>query len=244
MSLHVIALVRNEMHRFFPSALASWTSFADEVHVLDDSSDDGSYEFARDFGVHVVRREEEPMWGREASAREELLRLGWAEARVDDYIFVLDADMTPARDPKVLLEAGRDGVLFGLYDLWKEDSDGRLWYREDEMWRGHLFPRIWMIRKRASLRFDEFSFGSRGMHVGHFPRNLDFDTLTYAPEDFSLLHHAYVNEEVRAAKYEDYAKVASDLHESERIHARSIMDPHPRLIELPFEPELRLRCES
>ena len=237
MALITLALVRNEMSRFLPHALRAWASFSDEILILDDGSTDESATYARAFGAHVSHRTRAPAaWGAEAAARMDLFRFGWANTRVDDYIMILDADMTPARDPRVFMRTGADAILFNLYDLWRVDDEGRLFYREDGAWQAHRFPRVWMVRRTAQP-FEDFAWHERSIHVGHLPLNLNLETLAYAPPDHGLLHYAYVTEELREAKYEAYARIASTLTDFELSHARSILSP-PILHELPFTPEI------
>ena len=256
MSLLVLALVKNEMERFLPSALRAWATFADDVIILDDSSTDGSRETAEAFGAHVFRREtSEAAWGREATARKALFDLGWAHARIDDYLLVLDADMTPAKDPRVLMESEADAVAFNLYDIWKVERqevwdhtcnpprhDGtseRIFYRADGAWKAHLLPRVWMWKKTRTPA-DVFMWTKRGVHCGHLPNNIEFASLAYAPPDHGLLHMAYATPELRADKYAAYARVASDLTDFEIAHARSIMDEKVELKELTFVPDFAL----
>ncbi len=224
------------MQRFWPSALEAWSSFADEIIVLDDGSTDGTYEYAQDYAL-VERRTDIPAWGAEASARQELFELAWGVTAVGDYIIWLDADMVPARNPRILMDAGTDGVLFCLYDLWRQDR--RLWYREDRFWRGHHHARLWMVRRTARR---DFEWNTRGIHTGHLPVDFPCESYAYAPMDYSLLHYAYINEELRQEKYERYMSVKDELTDFEKEHAATILDEQPHLVHLTPQPELTL-CE-
>lgn len=237
----VASMVKDELGRFLPSALHAWAKFAHEIVILDDNSGDGSREFAEDFGARVVPRGgDDPLaWGNETPARRALFEAAWEFTRVGDYIFWLDADMVPARDPRPLVETEADGIFFRLYDLW---STSPLTYREDSFWRGHLFPRLWLLRKQ-DRPISSFRWSGRGIHSGHLPEGLDLVQMAYAPEDFSLLHYAYSEPDLREEKYAAYASVSTELTEFERSHAVSIMDESPRVLRLPFEPSITLeRC--
>ena len=236
--INVATLVKDEMSRFFPDALKAWSTFASDIIVLDDGSTDGSKEHAKEFGAFVVERSDAPLsaWGAETPARAALFEAAWKFTRYDDFILWLDADMVPAKDPSLFATPDVDAVAFVLYDMWNERE-----FREDAFWRGHLFPRLWMIRKRKGAEPSEgWKWSGRGIHSGHLPENFTYDSLLYAPKDYGLLHYAYVTPELREDKYARYASVSSDLTTFERDHAISIMDPSPSLVHLSFTPELRL----
>ena len=242
MKILVAALIKNEAERFLPSALKAWGSFADKILILDDNSEDESVFIAQAAGAEVVSRNVTiDAWGAESSAREHL----WLEAvkrtEIGDYIFILDADMTPVKNPVKLLEGEPSAIAFPLFDLWAEYSDGMLMYREDGLWQyGLSHPRIWMAR-REEEPLDGWKFNTRGVHCGHLPVNLDYDNIIFAPQDYGLLHYAYLDSELRNGKFKQYYDVKEQLDERERAHAQSILDQNPKMKVLEFEPELRLR---
>ena len=237
MALHVASMIRNEADRFLAPALAAWSSFADDIHILDDSSTDDSVAICKSFGANVTHAEGgELAWGREAPKRARLFELAWDIARIDDYILVLDADMVPARSPRPLTASEADAIFFVLFDLW---SLAPLAYREDDWWRGHLHPRLWMVKK-THARATPWEWSARGIHTGHFPLNLTVKSHLFAPRDHALLHYAYATPELREDKYIAYASVATQLSEHELAHARSILDDAPTTYALDFEPEYTL----
>lgn len=236
--LIVACLARNEASRFLPSALKAWSSFASEIVLLDDNSDDATPEIAITAGASVYFINSElPMWGREASARAKLWECALLHAEPGDYVFILDADMTPACDPRPLLASSPDAVAFVLYDLWSPDA-----YRTDSYWRGHLVPRVW-IAKVPHAPTGGWKWSERGVHTGHFPENLAFERIVTAPADMGLLHFAYASPELRARKHFQYARIAEQLSEAEWAHADSIL-AEPTLAPLPFIPQYTLQLEK
>jgi glycosyltransferase involved in cell wall biosynthesis len=150
--LIVATLVRNEADRFLPSAVEAWSRFADWIVAVDDGSSDLTGEVLRRAGASVYRRpggEGEPAWGRESAARALLWERANAEARPGDYIFVLDADMVPARSPRPLLETNPDTVAFNLYDLWQAEPP---LFRDDGPWGAHSHWRAWIAGRILGAR--------------------------------------------------------------------------------------------
>lgn len=238
--LIVCCLAKNEASRFWRSALEAWWQFADDIIVLDDGSTDGTDVIAVEARALIIARETlTSAWGNEAPARGQLWALALEKAEPGDWIFVLDADMTPARDPKPLLEANADAIAFKLYDLWTPST-----YRSDHFWKGHLFPRVWLV-KRPEEPAEGWKWPERGIHCGHFPRNLAFQKRPMAaPEDYSLLHYAYSTPELRSQKLDQYLAVHDQLSDFELRHALSITDAEPQLEPLPFEPQYRLEIAN
>ena len=235
--LLVAALVRNEAGRFLPSALAAWQDFADDVLILDDNSTDNTRELARSFGCIVHKRDSEPMWGRESLARQQLFDLACQHTQPGDYVFVLDADMTPARNPRSMMLNQPGAVAFRLFDMWSPRM-----YRDDAYWNAHNHPRIWMFRRPER---SDWTWNDRGIHCGHLPSNFTIDRQSaVAPWDMGILHFAYSDPELRAAKYAQYASQFHQLGPHEQRHAESIMDPNPRLVPLYFECEYGLVKED
>jgi len=176
------------------------------------------------------------MWGAESSARQELWRLGVASGAT--WLFVLDADMVPACDPRKLLHPSADAVAFRLFDLWNLHPP---LYRDDGYWRAHAVPRTWMVKNPGPGFAD--AWPERGIHCGHLPLNIEIERQIFAPLEHSLLHLAYSDKDSRAAKAEQYAAKAMQLTQMEQQHAASITDSFVKLKPLPIPVEYPLRKE-
>lgn len=240
MKLLVASMVKDE-ETIITSSVAAWSSFADEVLLLDDGSEDRTVEKAKEEGAVVVSAESGGTWGEEAPLRKELWDRACERTVPGDWIFILDADMVPSKDPRLLCI--KDAVAFPLFDLWTEYSDGMLMYREDAMWQGHLNPRVWLV-KRVEEPEEGWQWNPRGVHCGHLPLNYDVASFTIAPSDYGLLHYAYVDSERRNKKFLQYKRLWSQLSPREQFHARSILEPCPPLKTLKHSPEYTLAYTS
>lgn len=246
MKITIACMAKNEASRYWRGVLEVWRSFADRLILLDDNSEDATIAIAREVfglnGVRVVHRSGDAAWGKESPARKRLYDAAISDTRPGDVIFVLDADMIPARSPRPLFESiDEPGVAFAfsLYDLWSLDP---LLYREDNFWYGHQRPRVWAMT-RPSDAFEPVWY-ARGIHCGHFPINIETPRIVCAPRDFSLLHGAYATPELREAKFRQYEAVQPQLSVMEWLHAESILTPNPNLVALPFDPEYELKLEA
>lgn len=232
MKLVVACVARNEAHRYLRSALECWNDFADEVVLLDDCSEDGTAELAREAGAVVkVRDADAPrLWGAERAARAELYEL--AMSREPDWVFWLDADMCPSHDPRPHME-GAVGLAFRLYDLWSLDP---LRYRCDGFWTAHDTHRPWAAS--AEILPEEAKWPDRGIHTGHMPLNLGLNGRHWRglePQHAMLLHYGYVDPEERVEKAASYLDL-DELHPVERAHAVSITR-NALLAPLPVAPD-------
>lgn len=239
-ALVVASLVRNEAGKYWKSALDAWGEFADRILVLDDNSTDKTAKiaYAHPKVECVQRYGEDVAWGAESSARRELWDYAFGETQVGDYILWLDADMVPLGDPRELMHPGCDTYYFALYDLWGQDANGRLVYRDDAFWSAHYRPRPWMIRRPSRFNAE---WNTRGIHSGHLPKNWLAGCGMYAPPSHSLLHYGYYDERDRATKVADYLNVSHQLNDAQQAHARSIVDESPPLKPLLTNPSWTLK---
>ena len=260
--LIVSCLAKNEASKYWKSCIDAWSQFADKILVLDDSSTDETREVALQSPIVTLatRDPSESAWGAESPARALQWQMAMEHSSEGDFIFVLDADMVPANDPRDLLNDECDTYFFALYDLWDSlsivrcqhdapyclaaqecECPGihRLYYRDDHFWQGHNNARAWMVRRPPDSFVAEW--GGRGIHCGHLPPNWRATAPYFAPRDYSLLHYAYADARDREAKWTQYSEVGKLLSTSEFTHAQSILDPNPSLKLLPLVPRWPLQ---
>lgn len=231
MNITTATIVRNEAGKFLPEALSIWGEFSSRILVLDNDSEDNTREVAEAAGAEVLHAPGR-MWGNESHFRKLLFDEARARTPEDGWIFILDADMVPTRDPTPLFETAAAGLAFPLYDVWYVYSDGFVTYREDNFWQGHTHPRLWAVKNSPEF-FVNPEWPPRGIHCGHFPINTALPSVLYAPADYGLLHFAYSTPELRVEKYKQYAETASLLSPIEKAHVASILEPNPRTKNLP-----------
>lgn len=236
-------LARNEADRFLRSSIKAWEAFSDRIILLDDASTDNTAEIASEMGCTVLPREGETAWGKEVSARAELWQALIDHSEPGDWLVIMDADQTPANNPWTMFQYAGDAIAFRLFDLWAQDCEGILYYRDDGYWKAHEHPRVWAVRHPMNAP-SEWQWSDRGVHCGHLPLNVPTSRILYTPLEYSILHYAYVSPELREAKATQYASVSTQLSLHETAHAGSILDPHPTLHALPFTPTLTLEYAS
>ena len=200
--LHIAALVAHDSP-FISQAQAAWECFSSSIIIHTDEGE-GSW--------HERENEERSaLWSKVCKA-----------TPVGDMVLILDDDMVPARDPRDLIHPHVDAVAFAHYDLWGYDP---LTYRHDHMWTAHMRPRVWAVKMYPDMHLH--TYPDRSIHCGHLPRQLPLANVIVAPDEYSLLHHAYASPQLRESKHEQYGERHSDLTADEREHVASIIDDDP-----------------
>lgn len=210
-------LVKNEADKYLERVLNRCLEFSDKVLVLDDGSTDGSDRIAWRLGCEVKQRSGAEMWGNEAPARAELWDWGVQESG-SGWLLVADADMLLYGDPRPLtLSTQCNAWAWPLWDCWQDER----YFRSDGFWKGHENPRTWMVKPSAMNGLTP-QWPSRGLHTGHFPLNFPYNVAVRP--DFGWIHLAYVTQEHRQKKLQQYLEKSDQLSEWEAAHARSVGD--------------------
>lgn len=196
-------LARNEADRYLREVLTNVSLLCDDIVLVDDNSTDGTVEMAREFDAKVLALDSiDGWWGKaEAPARAMLWNAAVAEAGLDGWVYVADADHILAevtrQDLHQLARASHvNAWAWPLWDCW----DSPVQHRVDGYWVGWAYPRPWMAKAYPAPDFQP-SWSRQGLHVGHFPSNYPF---AYGVAPGGIQHLGYVKAADRAAKAAKY----------------------------------------
>lgn len=202
-------VVRNELDRYLEATVSWLASLVDDLHIHDDRSDDGTYEYLRDRGLSVSQRSSAPTW----AEHEGMFRArGWYQMnraltpREGDWILCLDADelllgTQPCDTRAVLAEevafaVARDisAITFDVGETYRFEGATPM-IRVDGYWQHITACRLVAWRPEGV-----FAVGRQG--GGSVPRDwINFD---YTSPTLALLHLGYARPEDRTAKYQRY----------------------------------------
>lgn len=229
--VHVAMILRNEMARHLKKAAECATEVAalngGRFIVTDDRSDDGTYEFMREFTTRIQRFDHPMFMKNEGVARQ--LHYEWISTHVQpgDWVLSLDADET-VNDPRLVGEKVQEAerkrrrvVLMPLYEFWSESPP---MYRTDGYWFGTKASRLYQFQDGGRMSDREFAGGSEPLYVGEEARA----GRVLSQDDLHLLHWGYVFTRDRVVKYERYTSREGGHGHNDR-HVRSIIDPSPEL---------------
>lgn len=150
MKLVASMIVHNELGRYLPLSISHLLSFCDEVRVLDDGSDDGTYEYLAEISRVIVKRNPGPsFFEHEGRARNHLL--DWTLEAEPDYVLSIDADEFVG-DPEIVLRSCRRGgsaYTLRMEEVWRAD-EVHLHIRVDNLWRPRPCPILWRAPKGKS----------------------------------------------------------------------------------------------
>lgn len=219
MRLITAMMARNEASSWLARVLERCWDFSDDIVLLDDNSEDETGTVAAAMGCKVYTADRgAPAWGNETPMRKVLWEAAARHAK-DGWILFCDADMLLSGDPRPYTHSlSVNAWSFVLYDLWGSEDH----YRADTYWKGHTTPRPWLFKPSAVPEGWQPQWGTAGIHSGHAPPN--FPYAGGVASDLYWAHLAYLTEEQRQAKYEQYMSVKDQLTPDQLAHAESIVD--------------------
>lgn len=230
MTVTIATIVRNEAANFLRPALECWSALADRIVAVDNGSTDETPDILSEFGAEV-HEFDVPMDGNEVNAR----RFLWEKA-VDgsEWVVWADADHCFAGDFRPHLRGRR--VVFPVFDMWSATE-----YRSDSWWQVRPWWQAVNVADQGVVKEfiaqDQWEWPERGWHSGHVPLNTSiFGPALPIPRECGLLHYGYASPELRSRHFDAYTARRAHLTPSEIMHARTILDPDPHTLKLPFTP--------
>ena len=226
MTVTIASVVKNA-EEFLPRALECWKAVSDRVRIVDNGSTDGTIDILKGAGVEWTSCFT-PMEGNEWRVRKAL----WDYASEDaEWVVHLDHDHVVADDFRPFLLG--NAVQFRVYDMWSPTE-----YRQDAWWRVRPWWKAINVSEFADTRW---VWNERGWHSGHLPMNAAVTgRVQTIPVRSSILHYGYATPELRESHHAAYMARSEHLSDSELAHAKTIIDPEPRTVELPFKPRWTL----
>lgn len=231
------AIVRNEARRYLDIWLRHLLTFCDEVRLLDDGSDDDTYELAMSMApeVTIARRVGRSFLQYESDARNELL--AWTLEAKPTYVLSIDADEfigdTVGLRARMMEEPGPVYALW-MREVWKvgrfDVRDGcgvrvavvpnEVGLRVDGLWGDRRCPILWQAPPR--LQGARWRVPRRKLACGREPlavrgqRGIDTEIGVY--------HFGWTRVAEREARADRYYQ-----HDGGRFHAdahlQSLLDP-------------------
>lgn len=230
-------MAHNELDRYLKWSLPQLLDFCHRVVVVDDASDDGTFEWLaslRDERIKAIRNPEREFFQHEGRARQKLMRAVLEERPT--HILATDADeflSSPQTVWQAVVEhwegTRRDEFrvwTLPMQEVWKAD-DHQLWLRVDGGWRSHGVPVLYSVPPGWGRKM---TIADRALACGRQPEIVNRAALSRKaiPLDAQVLHFGWTRESERAKRYERYA-VADGGKFHRNQHLESIMFPDNRV---------------
>jgi len=164
--------VRNESAHYLRDALANLTQWVDAIIVLDDASDDDTFEVATSFSKVIYYQNNTPEYGEDDRRLQSKL---WQLASGENPDWVLAINTDEIFEDRIIDEIGLlleqndyDIVCFRVFHFWKSDSH----YRIDGNWNPWKNFQPFIVRYKPELEkadpyTDVYSFFS-DIRIKHF----------------------------------------------------------------------------
>lgn len=226
MKLVASLITHNEIGRYLKPCVQSLEEFVDEIRVLDDFSDDGTYEWLlQRESCYVLSNGGAPFFAHEGDARNALL--DWTLEGTPTHVLAIDADefVTNGQAVRQCLTQGANVWTLKMEEVWKIDQES-LWIRNDGGWHAHQIPCLWRVPE--IMRGEEWRISDRALACGREPVAVRNQFRKAIQTGESILHFGWTNEGAREARYQRYV-----THDGGAFHAnqhiQSIMYPDNRV---------------
>lgn len=225
MKLVASLIVKNELDRYLELCVRHLQTYCDEIRVLDDYSDDGSYEWLQEQEkVFVKVNESEHFYEHEGRARNSLLQ--WTLAAEPDFVLSIDADEFVG-DPAMVRHAvnrGRHIASLAMEEVWVADGES-LSIRVDGHWGPHQCPILWFAPR--NLRGGQWEIQDKKLNSGREPIQVRYQRSR--PTGTSVFHFGWARRAERPGRAERY-----ELHDKGRFHLnahlKSILWPDTKVV--------------
>ena len=222
-------IVKNELDRYLTLAVEHLLTFCDEIRVLDDFSDDGTYEWllARD-GVYVLTNPGESFLTFESDARNELLK--WTMVGDPDYVLSIDADEFVG-NPQLIRKIVDSPLPAPVYTLDMEEVwrvDQNLHIRTDGAWKSRLCPILW---KAPETLTREWMIPPRKLACGREPQKVR--RTKFQRSGSPVYHFGWANVPERQARAERYFEHDQGKFHRDQ-HLQSILWPDDKVMTRSF----------
>ena len=229
-------IVRNEFDRYLELAVGHLQTFCSEIRVLDDGSDDGSYEWLADQERVFVKRNEGPaFFEHEGRARQALLE--WTIEGQPEYVLSIDADEFVGDPGQVQQMVGRGlpGGSLLMEEVWGA-SETEIRVRTDGLWKPHHAPILW--RAPRALRGGLWEIKDSKLACGREP--LEVRRMRVRPTGTSVFHFGWARRAERERRAARYAEHDGGRFHLDR-HLQSILWPDEKVTVLsrPWPPGLQ-----
>jgi glycosyltransferase involved in cell wall biosynthesis len=236
MKLVASLMVRNELERYLPLAVTHLLTYCDEVRVLDDGSDDGSYEWlsARD-DVKVVRNPGPTFFEHEGRCRQNLH--AWTLEGKPDYVLAIDADefVTNPGFLREAIEAGGDVYTLSLVEAWAVSSRG-IDVRVDGLWGARRIPVLY----RTPVEARGWRINDRQLACGREPVEVVKNSRRAQDSGSEIIHFGWTKVSERPARAERYyVHDQGKFHQNRHLQSILWNDGRVRMRRLPWPPSLK-----
>jgi glycosyltransferase involved in cell wall biosynthesis len=217
-------ITRNEMHRYLPLAVSHLLTYCDEIRILDDGSDDGTFKYLSGVPRVAIKRNPGPaFFEHEGKARQNLLE--WTMEASPKYVLSIDSDEFVGNPEMILraVERGQQVFTLDLAEVWSLNKE-HLNIRVDGHWSQGKCPILW----RAPAELNHFwSIPDRKLACGREPQQVRQTRAN--PTKTTLFHFGWTRENARKKRAERYFEHdKGQFHRN--AHLQSILWPPEKVV--------------
>jgi glycosyltransferase involved in cell wall biosynthesis len=224
MTLVASMICRNELRRYLPLVINHLLTFCDEIRVLDDGSNDGTFEYLEGIPrVFILRSKSPHFFEHEGEARQLLLE--WTIEAKPTYVLSIDADEFVGSPELVLQAVAQGGPVYTLQmeEVWTL-NENHLNVRVDGHWGPRPCPILWRAPQELN---DYWAIPPVKLACGREP--IQVRRTRARPTRSSVYHFGWTRESERVPRAERYFE-----HDKGRFHRdahlQSILWPPEKVV--------------